>query len=157
MTRSPDPQDIRKILSEAKVFAIVGVSANPVRPSFYVARYLAQKGYRVIGVNPGLAGQELFGETVRARVDELEDEVDVLDIFRRSDQVPEIVESALAALPSLGTVWMQLGVENAQAAEMAHARWLKVVQNRCPKIEYQRHFGELRKAGFNTGIISSRL
>jgi predicted CoA-binding protein len=110
-------------------------------------------------VNPGLAGQELLGERVCASLSEIPPDipVDMVDIFRRSEAVPGIVAEALAHLPALRTVWMQIGVENAEAAAAAEARGIDVIQNRCPKIEYQRLFGELRKGGFATGIISSRL
>ncbi|TNJ40573.1 CoA-binding protein [Phaeobacter sp. B1627] len=147
----------KKILTTTKVIAVVGVSPNPVRPSYYVARYLKLKGFRVIPVNPGHAGRELFGETVRASLRDVEVPVDMVDVFRRSEAVPPIVEEALEVFPQLRTVWMQIGVENAQAAAMAEARGVTVIQNRCPKIEYQRLFGELRQGGFATGIISSKL
>ncbi|MFG5383166.1 CoA-binding protein [Yoonia sp. R2-816] len=148
---------LRAILRRTKTIAVVGVSANQVRPSYYVARYLGLKGFRVIPVNPGLAGQTLLGETVYADVADVPDDVDMVDIFRRSEAVPPIVSAALARWPNLQTVWMQIGVENADAATVAGARGVDVVQNRCPKIEYQRLFGELRMGGFNTGIISSKL
>lgn len=148
---------LREILSTTKVVALVGASANPVRPSYFVQRYLGLKGFRVIPVNPGLAGQELLGETVYGSLTDIPDDVDMIDIFRRSEAVPAIVDEALERFPNLKVVWMQIGVENAEAAAKAEARGVKVVQNRCPKIEYQRLFGELRKGGFNTGIISSKL
>lgn len=150
---------LKAILTRTKVIAVVGVSANPVRPSYYVARYLGLKGFRVIPVNPGLAGQELFGERIYGTLAEIPAEipVDMVDIFRRSEAVPEIVAEALEHLPKLRTVWMQIGVENADAAAMAEARGIDVIQNRCPKIEYQRLFGELRMGGFATGMISSKL
>ncbi|TVS03828.1 MAG: CoA-binding protein [Rhodobacteraceae bacterium] len=156
MTR-PDDTTLRKILDQTRVIAVVGVSPNPVRPSYYVARYLQLKGYRVIPINPGHAGSTLFGETVRARLSECPEDVDMVDIFRRSEAVPPIVEEALAHLPKLRTVWMQIGVQNAKAAEMARAREVQVVENLCPKMEYQRLYGELRMGGINTGILSSRL
>ncbi|WP_170598521.1 CoA-binding protein [Ruegeria arenilitoris] len=148
---------LRSVLKRTKVVAVVGVSMNPVRPSYYVARYLSLKGYRVIPVNPGHAGAELFGETVRASLSEISEPVDMVDIFRRSEAVPPIVDEALAAFPDLRTIWMQIGVKNAEAAAVAQARGVDVVMNRCPKIEYQRLFGELRMGGFATGIISSKL
>jgi len=135
----------------------VGVSPNPVRPSHYVARYLSLKGVRVIPVNPGQAGETLFGEIVVASLSDIDGPVDMVDIFRRSEAVPPIVDEALAQFPGLKTIWMQIGVEHPEAAAKAEARGVQVVQNRCPKIEYQRLFGELRMGGFNTGIISSRL
>ncbi|MEO1308252.1 MAG: CoA-binding protein [Pseudomonadota bacterium] len=148
---------LRSILTSTKVIACVGVSPNPVRPSHYVARYLTLKGFTVIPINPGHAGKRLFGQVVRADLAELQEPVDMVDIFRRSEHVPPIVDAALEAFPTLKTVWMQIGVEHAEAAARAEARGITVIQNRCPKIEFQRLFGELRMGGFNTGVISSRL
>ncbi|WP_370254714.1 CoA-binding protein [Nioella sp.] len=157
MTTTPSDDLLRKILRESKTFACVGVSPNPVRPSHYVARYLRLKGFRVIPVNPGQAGTQLFGETVVASLSQIDGPVDVVDIFRRSEAVPPSVDEALDHFPKLKTIWMQIGVEHAEAAAKAEARGVQVIQNRCPKIEYQRLFGELRMGGFNTGIISSKL
>ena len=148
---------LRTILTRTHVIACVGVSPNPVRPSNYVARYLTLRGFRVIPVNPGHAGKTLFGETVVADVSEVPAETDMIDIFRRSEHVLPIVAAALEALPNLRTVWMQIGVRNEEAADMARARGVDVVQDRCPKMEYQRLWGELRKGGVATGLISSRL
>ncbi|MGR3661056.1 MAG: CoA-binding protein [Paracoccaceae bacterium] len=150
---------LRKLLERAKVVACVGVSTNPVRPSYFVARFLNLRGYRVIPVNPNYAGQQLFGEEILPdlRAIPTDYQVDFVDIFRRSEAVPDIVDVALQVLPALQTIWMQIGVEHAEAAAQAEKAGMDVVQNRCPKIEYQRLFGELRKAGFNTGIISSKL
>ncbi len=150
---------LRDILQRTQVIAAVGVSANPIRPSYFVARYLSRNGYRVIPVNPALAGQQLFGEAGYAEISDIPRSVpvDMVDIFRRPEAVPGIVDAAIAALPSLWTVWMQIGVRHAGAAARARAAGLDVIEDRCPKIERQRLYGELRKAGFNTGIISSRL
>ncbi|MBN9886770.1 CoA-binding protein [Salipiger abyssi] len=148
---------LKEILARTRVIAVIGVSLNPVRPSYYVARYLSLRGYRVIGVNPGHVGAQLFGETVRGGIGDLPAEVDMVDIFRRSEAVPPIVDAALAHLPNLRTIWMQIGVAHAEAAAKAEARGVDVVMNRCPKIEYQRLHGELRMGGFNTGVISSKL
>ncbi|MEL6952391.1 MAG: CoA-binding protein [Pseudomonadota bacterium] len=148
---------LRAILRTSRVFACVGVSANPVRPSHYVARYLRLKGFGMRAVNPGLAGQDLFGEPVYASLRDVPDPIDVVDIFRRSEAVPALVEEALSLDPMPKVVWMQIGVSHAEAAGQAEAAGLTVIQNRCPKIEYQRLFGELRMGGFNTGIISSKL
>ncbi|WP_136439221.1 CoA-binding protein [Pacificoceanicola onchidii] len=148
---------LKKILTRTKTIAVVGVSMNPVRPSYYVARYLSLKGFTAIPVNPGHAGKMLFGQEVRASLQDCPKDVDMVDIFRRSEHVPPIVEEALDCFDGLRTVWMQIGVENAEAAAMAEARGVDVIQNRCPKIEYQRLFGELRMGGFNTGVISSKL
>lgn len=148
---------LRRILRESRVIACIGVSANPVRPSHYVARYLKLKGFRVIPVNPGLAGQELFGEPVVATLAEIAAPVDMIDIFRRSEHVPPIVADAVAHLPHLRTVWMQIGVISPEGAEIARENGLEVVMDRCPKMEYQRLFGELRMAGIATGLVSSRI
>ena len=155
MTYSDD--DLRKILMRTKSVAVVGVSANPVRPSYYVARYLKLKGFEVTPVNPGLAGQELFGATVYPDLTSVPHDIDMVDIFRRSDVVPAIVDEALDRWKGLQTIWMQIGVTHPEAAAQAEAQGVDVIQDRCPKIEYQRLFGELRMGGFNTGIISSKL
>ena len=153
----PSDAELRTVLTRTRVIACVGVSPNPVRPSHYVARYLSLKGFRVIPVNPGHAGETMFGETVVADVTGAPPETDMIDIFRRSEHVPPIVEAALAALPDLRTVWMQIGVRNEAAAEMARARGVDVIQDLCPKMEYQRLRGELRMGGIATGMISSKL
>ncbi|MCC5957525.1 MAG: CoA-binding protein [Natronohydrobacter sp.] len=156
MTR-PSDATLKTILERTKTIAVVGVSMNEIRPSFYVARYLKLKGYRVIPVNPGHAGETLFGETIRATLADCPPEVDMVDIFRRSEAVPPIVDEALAVFPKLKTIWMQIGVSHPQAAEKARAQGVDVIENLCPKMEYQRLFGELRMGGINTGILSSRL
>ncbi|MEM7490668.1 MAG: CoA-binding protein [Pseudomonadota bacterium] len=157
MTTTPSDDLLRKILTSNRTFACVGVSANPVRPSHYVARYLSGKGYRVVPVNPGHAGETLFSETVRADLSSVEGPVDVLDIFRRPEVVPAIVAEGLRVLPGLRCVWLQIGIVSPEAEALCDAAGVTIVQDRCPKIEHQRLFGELRKAGFATGIISSRL
>ena len=148
---------LKVVLRRTKAIAVVGVSADPVRPSYFVARYLSLKGFEVHPVNPGIAGQVLFGRKAVSSLKEVPENVDMVDIFRRSEAVPAIVDEALEVLPNLQTIWMQIGVENAEAAARAEARGIDVIQNRCPKIEYQRLFGELRMGGFATGVISSRL
>lgn len=159
MTDQPSNALLRKILAETKTIACIGVSANPVRPSNYVARYLMGRGYRVIPVNPGQVGKSLYGEPFRGDISDLAGEnVEMIDIFRRPEAVPAIFETAWTHLSdTLQTVWMQIEVRHPQVAAQAESLGLQVVQNRCPKIEHQRFYGELRKAGFNTGIISSRL
>ena len=153
---------LRKILTNTRTIAAVGISANPVRPSNYVGRYLWQRGFRVIAINPAYAGQTLFGETVQARLADIPEDygpIDMVDIFRRSDQAGAVVDEAIDVLAGRGlrTIWMQFEVIDEAAAERARARGLEVIMDRCPKLEHQRLNGELRKAGFNTGIISSRL
>jgi len=131
---------IREILQNTRAIALVGASANPARPSFGVMQFLLAKGHRVIPVNPGLAGQVLQGQTVYASLKDIPKDagVDMIDVFRASDAVLPLVEQALADLPYLRTIWLQLGVENAQAAALAQANGITMVQNRCPAIEYPR-------------------
>lgn len=150
---------LTKILRRTRVIAIVGVSANPVRPSHYVGRYLGLKGFEVIPTNPGHVGEKLFGADVVSDLSAIAnpERVDMVDIFRQSQHVPPIVDQALQLFPNLRTIWMQIGVSHPDAAAQARAQGVDVVMNRCPKIEYQRLFGELRMGGFNTGIISSKL
>ena len=157
MSDTATDSDLHAILRKTRCIAMVGLSPDPLRPSHFVGRYLSLRGYRVIPVNPGHAGKTLFGETIRASLSDCPPEVDMIDVFRRSDQVPQVLAEALEALPGLRTVWLQIGVESDEARRMAQERGLAFVQNRCPKIEHQRLFGELRKGGFNTGIISSKL
>ncbi len=150
---------LRKILGETRTIAAVGVSTNPIRPSYFVIRYLHYRGYNMIPVNPMYEGVELFGNRVVASLSDIpkDQPVEMVEVFRKPDAVPAILDEALAHLNSLRTLWMQFGIYNENAAASARACGLQVVQDRCPKIEYQRLFGELRKAGINTGIISSKL
>ncbi|MDP4031414.1 MAG: CoA-binding protein [Pseudorhodobacter sp.] len=129
---------IKTILTSTRVIALVGWSPKPDRPSNHVAEFLHSRGYRVIPVNPGAAGKTAHGEVVRASLADIDAPVDMVDIFRRSDAVLPVVEQALAHLPGLRTIWMQLGVENAEAAALALSHGLQVVQNRCPAIEIPR-------------------
>ena len=128
---------IRGILGSVKVIAVVGWSPKADRPSHRVAAYLAGRGYRVIPVNPGVAGQMALGEVVRASLSEIGEGVDMVDVFRRSEEVPGVVAEAMT-LPGLKAIWMQLGVTHAQAAAEAEAAGVQVVQNRCPAIEIPR-------------------
>ena len=141
--RNPSDPEIAEILRSTRVIALVGYSPNPNRPSNGVARFLQRKGYRVIPVNPGIAGQSHLGETVYPDLAAIPPEamVDMVDIFRQSDAVPEIVDQALSALPQLRIVWTQLGVINEAAAATALAAGKQVVMNRCPAIEYPRLIG----------------
>lgn len=148
---------LKNVLTRTRRIAVVGVSLNPVRPSFYVARYLTLKGFDVVPVNPVFAGQALFGQKVVASLSDIAGTVDMVDVFRRSEAVPPIVDEALTCFPDLATLWMQIGVQHPEAAAKAEAQGVTVIQNRCPKIEYQRLFGELRMGGFATGVISSKL
>ncbi len=139
---NPTDDMIRAILTQTKVIVLVGWSANPARPSHGVAAYLARRGYRVIPVNPGHAGLLTdWGETVRASLTNITEQVDMLDIFRAPDAVELLVDEALAALPGLRTIWMQLGVVNEAAAAKARAAGVNVVMDRCPAIEFPRLIG----------------
>lgn len=132
--------EIRRILQETRVIAVVGISNKPERPSHGVAQFLQARGYRVIPVNPGLAGQELLGETVYPDLAAIPESipVDMVDIFRAPEAVPGIVAEALAHLPQLRTVWMQLGVISPDGAAAAEAAGKAVVMDHCPKIEIPR-------------------
>lgn len=132
---------IERIVRETRTIAIVGLSPKPERPSWGVARYLQSQGYRIIPINPGQAGKELLGETVWPSLSAIppDAQVDMVDIFRRSEAVGPVVDEALAALPGLKTIWMQIGVVNEPAAEKARARGIAVVQDRCPKVEFPRY------------------
>lgn len=129
---------LTRILSECRVIALVGWSPKADRPSHGVARFLTARGYRVIPVNPGQAGQIALGETVQASLSDIAGHVDMIDIFRRSEEVGPVVDEALARFPELKCIWMQLGVEDAAAAARAEARGVQVVMNRCPAIEIPR-------------------
>jgi uncharacterized protein len=148
---------IAEILRSARVFAFVGASANTVRPSYFAMKYLLGKGYKVHPINPGFAGQQLLGQEVYATLADVPGPVDVVDIFRNSEAALPIAREAIAMKEKLdlAVVWMQLGVRNDEAAAEAEAAGLKVVMNRCPKIEYGRLSGELSWAGVNSGQISS--
>lgn len=130
--------DIKDILTTTRTIALVGWSPKPDRPSHRVAAYLVAHGYRVIPVNPGQAGVQALGEVVRASLADISEPVDMVDIFRRSEEVLPVVEQALAHLPGVKTIWMQLGVQNPEAAALARASGLRVIENRCPAIEIPR-------------------
>ena len=145
---------LRGVLAGVRTIAMVGASEHWNRPSFFAMKYLQDKGYRVIPVNPQAKGEEILGEKVYADLADVPEKIDMVDIFRRAEAVPGIVDQAIAK--GAKVVWMQLGVRHDQAAAKAEAAGLKVVMNRCPKIEYSRLHGELAWSGVNTGIISSK-
>src|ERR1700744_1541307 len=145
---------LRSILERGKTIALVGASANWNRPSYFVMKYLQGKGYRVIPVNPGIAGKPLLGEMAYASLRDIPDKVDMVDIFRRSEDAPPIVDDAIAI--GAKVVWMQLGIRNDAAAAKAEAAGIEVVMNRCPKIEFGRLGGDLSWSGGNSGIIHNR-
>ena len=149
---------IRQVLDETQTIAMVGASANWVRPSNFAMKYLQQKGYRVIPVNPGSAGQEIHGETCYGTLTDVPDDFQMVDIFRRSEDAGGIVDEALALKDAkdIHTIWMQLGVINEDAAAKAETAGLTVIMDRCPKIEFGRLNYELSWSGINSGVISSK-
>jgi predicted CoA-binding protein len=149
-----DVATLRRILKDCRTIAVVGLSAEWHRPSFFVAKYLQDHGYRVIPVNPRYAGGEILGEKVCASLDEIGEPVDMVDVFRRSEDVLPIAEAALRI--GAKCLWQQIGVANAQADALVRAAGLDSVMNRCTKIEHGRLFGGLHWAGVNTRVISAR-
>jgi hypothetical protein len=147
---------IRTILDEVRTIAMVGASANEVRPSYFVLKYLLAKGYRVLPINPGLAGKELLGQPVYASLAAVPEPIDMIDVFRNSEAAAQVVDDAIALSPRPKVVWMQLGVRNDAAAERAEAAGIRVVMNRCPKIEYGRLSGEISWAGVNSRTLSAK-
>ena len=151
-----DDTYIRGILDEVKTVAVVGASANTVRPSYFVVKYLISKDYDVIPVNPGHSGREIAGAMTFASLTDIDRPVDMVDIFRNSEAAMGVVEEALELDPLPKVIWMQLSVRNDEAAKLAEAKGVKVVMNRCPKIEYARLCGEIGWAGVASNVISAR-
>ena len=147
---------VRGILKGVKTIAVVGVSPNVVRPSYFVFKYLLERGYRMIPVNPGQAGKELLGQKIYAKLSDIPEPVDMVDVFRASEHALPIVQEALALDPRPKVIWMQLTVRNDEAARLAEANGMKVVMNRCPKIEYGRLSSEIAWMGVNTRTISAK-
>ena len=147
---------IRGILNTAKTIAMVGASEKENRPSYFAFKYLLERGYHMIPVNPGHAGQAMLGQRIYARLADIPEPIDMVDIFRGSQYAPTIVQEALALKPRPQAIWMQLGVRNDEAAALAEADGLKVVMNRCPKIEYGRLSSEIAWMGVNTRTLSSK-
>jgi len=153
---SYDDRYIRGILNTVKTIAMVGVSANTSRPSYFAFKYLLERGYGMIPINPGLEGQDLLGRKVYAKLADVPEPIDMVDIFRASRYAPGIVEEALALSPRPQVIWMQLGIRNDEAAQLAEANDLKVVMNRCPKIEYGRLSSEIAWMGVNTRTLTAK-
>lgn len=149
-----DIQTLRRILAENRVVAVVGLSADWYRPSYFAAKYLQEHGYRVIPVNPRYARGKVLGETCYANLRAVPDKVDIVDVFRRSQDVPPIAEEAIAI--GAKVLWQQIGVKNEAAAEKARAAGLDTVVDRCVKIEHARLFGGLNWVGVNTRVISAK-
>ena len=149
-----DIQTLRRILRENRVVAMVGLSADWFRPSYFAAKYLQEHGYRVIPVNPRYAGKQVLGETCYASLRDVPDRVDVVDVFRRTEDVAPIADEAIAI--GAKVLWQQIGVTNEAAAAKARAAGLDAVMDRCIKIEHGRLFGGLNWVGVNTRVISSK-
>jgi predicted CoA-binding protein len=147
---------IRGILNTVKTIAMVGISPKDNRPSYFAFKYLHERGYRMIPVNPGQAGGDILGRKVYAKLADIPEPVDMVDIFRAPQYALGVVEEALALKPRPQVVWMQLGVRNDEAAKLAEDKGLKVVMNRCPKIEYGRLSSEIAWMGVNTRTLSSK-
>ena len=147
---------IRGILNTVKTIAMVGASVTEIRPSYFAFKYLLERGYRMIPVNPGHAGAMLLGQRIYARLAEIPEPIDMIDIFRPSQYALGIVQEALALKSRPQVIWMQLGIRNDEAAALAEANGMKVVMNRCPKIEYGRLSSEIAWMGVNTRTISAR-
>jgi predicted CoA-binding protein len=149
-----DINSLRRILKENRVIAVVGLSADWVRPSFFAAKYMQEHGYRVIPVNPRYAGKQVLGERCYASLREITDKVDIVDVFRKSEDVMPVAEDAIAI--GARVLWQQLGVKNEAAAAKARAKGLETVMDRCVKIEHGRLFGGLNWVGVNTRVISAK-
>jgi predicted CoA-binding protein len=147
---------IRGILNTVKTIAMVGVSPKISRPSYFVFKYLTERGYRVIPVNPGQVGTELLGQKFYAKLADIPDPIDMVDIFRNADAALGVVQEALALKPLPQVIWMQLGIRNDEAARLAEAAGIKVVMNRCPKIEYGRLSSEISWMGVNSRTLSAK-
>ena len=151
-----DDSYIRGILNTVKTIAMVGASAKDNRPSYFAFKYLAERGYNMIPINPGLAGKELLGRKIYGRLSEVPEPIDMVDIFRASNYAMPIVQEALTLSPKPRVIWMQLTVRNDEAAALAEANVMKVVMNRCPKIEYGRLSSEIGWLGINSRTLSSK-
>src|ERR1044071_878139 len=151
-----DDSYIRGILNTVKTIAMVGASAKDNRPSYFAFKYLAERGYNMIPINPGLGGKELLGRTIYSNLSEVPEPIDMVDIFRASKYALPIVQEALTLTPKPRVIWMQLGIRNDEAAALAEANGMKVVMNRCPKIEYGRLSSEIGWIGVNSRTLSSK-
>src|SRR5690606_20271993 len=151
-----DDAYIGSILEGVRTVAVVGASANEVRPSYFVAKYLIDKGYTIFPINPGHADRQILGRMTYARLADVPEPIDMVDIFRTSSAVPSIMDEVLALDPLPKVVWMQLTVRHDEAAARAEAAGSKVVMNRCPKIEYARLSGEIGWNGVNSRVISAK-
>jgi predicted CoA-binding protein len=150
--------DLLRLLRSVRTVAIVGISTKSSRPSYFVMKYLQRKGYRVIPVNPRAEGEIILGEPCYAKLADVPERIDMVDIFRNSEAAGEVVDEALALGPDSGiqVIWMQLGVRNDEAAKRAEVAGMEVIMDRCPKIEFGRLNAELSWGGFNSRVLTSR-
>jgi predicted CoA-binding protein len=153
---SYDDAFIRSILDKVKTVAVVGASQGDDKPSMFVVKYLSERGYRVFPINPGRAGQLVAGVIAYARLSDVPEPIDMVDVFRRADAVPQVLDEVMALSPLPKIFWMQLGVRNDEAAARAEAAGMTVVMDRCPKIEYGRLSREIGWVGVNTRTLSSK-
>ena len=149
-----DIATLRRILAENRVIAMVGLSADWFRPSYFAAKYMQEHGYRVIPVNPRYAGKDVLGERCYASLAEIPHKVDIVDVFRRTEDVPPVADDAIRI--GARVLWQQIGVTNAAAAEKARAAGLDAIMDRCVKIEHARLFGGLNWVGVNTRVVSAK-
>jgi len=151
-----DDSYIRGILNTVKTIAMVGASAKDNRPSYFAFKYLLERGYNMIPINPGLAGKALLGRTIYGKLADVPEPIDMVDIFRAASYALPIVQEALALNPRPRVIWMQLTIRNDEAAALAEANGMKVVMNRCPKIEYGRLSSEIGWIGVNSRTLTSK-
>jgi predicted CoA-binding protein len=149
---------IKSILRSVKTIAMVGASGNAIRPSYFAMMYLLNKGFKIVPVNPGMAGKTILGQTVYASLKDVPAPVDMVDIFRESQYAPDIARETVAQKDRLGVkvLWMQLGVISEEAEQIGRDAGLTVIMNRCPKIEHGRFSGEIGWMGVNRKVIDNR-
>jgi hypothetical protein len=149
-------ETIQRILKSVRTIAMVGASNNNARPSYFVLKYLLSRGYRLFPINPGLAGKDILGAPIYAKLGDIPEPLDMVEIFRNSAAASGIVDEALKLDPLPKVIWMQLGVRNDEAAARAEEKGIEVIMSRCPKIEYGRLSGEIGWTGVNSRILSER-
>jgi len=149
-----EDQYIRNILNNTKTIAMIGLSSSWQRPSYFVAKYLLDRGYKVFPVNPKEAGKKILNQKVYANLSEINEDIDMVDIFRKSSDVKYIINDIIKIKPT--TIWLQIGVINLKAEKLAKENKINIVMNRCPKIEYSRLSGELGWAGINSGTFFNK-
>lgn len=156
MQQEYDDSEIRKILDSVKTIAVVGASHGDDKPSMFVVKYLTDRGYKVFPINPGRAGKEIAGNLIYAKLADVPEPIDMVDVFRASGAVPKVLDEVLQLSPLPKIFWMQLGVRNEEAAARAEAAGMTVIMDRCPKIEYGRLSREINWVGVNTRTLSSK-